>query len=397
MSAIRHRREVFGKVASEFSTSPPSSWHDARESDLENFSPLPSNRLRETVLPTARPRRQSYGIGQHCIVADEELSTRLSSRSSPLSFSQSLGKSTTGRFRESRLSDEGLGVNPGDALKECHDEVEAEREPEDSTALELPGDMFRPVHALDMGAGTGGVPWLSPARRRQRTAGRISSTSSGGPITTWGMLRTPGATGHRIVRLNDEDRDDSDSDIHNDSEEEEVPNEKPSPDKPIQSTLLPPSTPEMKHVDTAAENDNKSDSEARQVNVRRTTTDQSKSQPVGQVVKAAAEEARQSAYTDLGGSQRSNVVIRRWITPPTRAVRSQTLQSNFTTMTPPVLFPQYRLFSPIAPQAPTYAFTPPTGLASRPAPLQITQSVPLRRYQSPVRFRNKYDNKTWDS
>lgn len=47
---------------------------------------------------------------------------------------------------------------------------------------------------------------------------------SGRPITTWGMLRTPGTTGHHIVRLPAGVQDDSDSDIdHNKSTDDELP------------------------------------------------------------------------------------------------------------------------------------------------------------------------------
>ncbi|KAF4741432.1 hypothetical protein FOZ62_028545, partial [Perkinsus olseni] len=442
---------------------PPSYWHDARESDLEN-SPLPSNVkvADDVLLPTARAaRRRSSGITrsdlqslEHNVIVAmerqsmqvieyvdtslrevklmigknqgqtaqgssvlfcfegpqlpvvapfliaillEELSTRLSSRTSPLSSGQSLvSKQSTGRARTEHYSG-GRPAPLAETSVRSGEEIEAEREPmEEESTGELPDDMFQPINSLDSGAGTGGVPWISPAR--SRTGGRISSASSGRPTTTWGMLRTPGTTGHHIIRLHEGAQDESDSDMNqnrsSEDEEEELPlttSEEPSPTKPRPNT----NTPGVQRMDTAVLCGTEKESvspETRQVcptgNSTQVAVDagvKAVSQPLNHVSTDVTKNSS-CVSTELGGSQRSNVVIRRWITPPTRTtIRSHTaaaIRPNYgMAMTPPVLFPQYRLVSPIAAAA---SFTPPTGLA-RP-PVQITQSVPLRRryQQSPV-------------
>ncbi|KAF4692266.1 hypothetical protein FOZ60_013802 [Perkinsus olseni] len=429
MSVTRRRRDGrVGRIA-EFSTSPPSYWHDARESDLEN-SPLPSNVKvgDDILLPTARAaRRRSSGITrsdlqnlEHNIMVAmerqsmqvieyvdtslrevklmiEELSTRLSSRASPLSSGQSLvSKQSTGRARTEHYSG-GRPAPLAETSVRSGEEIEAEREPmEEESTGELPDDMFQPINSLDSGAGTGGVPWISPAR--SRTGGRISSASSGRPTTTWGMLRTPGTTGHHIIRLHEGAQDESDSDMNqnrsSEDEEEELPlttSEEPSPTKPQPKM----NTPGVQRMDTAVLCGTEKESASRGTR-QVCSTENNACVSVDAGVKAVSQPLNHASTdvtknsscvsTELGGSQRSNVVIRRWITPPTRTtIRSHTAAairpSYGMAMTPPVLFPQYRLVSPIAAAA---SFTPPTGLA-RP-PVQITQSVPLRRryQQSPV-------------
>ncbi|EER12128.1 hypothetical protein Pmar_PMAR019235 [Perkinsus marinus ATCC 50983] len=117
----------------------------------------------------------------------EELSTRLSSRSSPLSSGQSLvSKRSADRARMERDS-ENRPVPPMEASVRSGEEIEAEREPrEEESTGELPDDMFRPVSTLDLGADTGGVPWISPARTR--TIGRMSSASKSDRSTVAGYV-----------------------------------------------------------------------------------------------------------------------------------------------------------------------------------------------------------------
>ncbi|KAF4675143.1 hypothetical protein FOL46_002728 [Perkinsus olseni] len=260
----------------------------------------------------------------------------------------------------------------------CRSNHDLEPMEEESTG-ELPDDMFQPINSLDSGAGTGGVPWISPAR--SRTGGRISSASE--------------ALGS-LARLEDE----SDSDMNqnrnseDEEEEEELPlttSEEPSPTKPRPNT----NTPGVQRMDTAVLCGTEKESASRETR-QVCSTENNACVAVDAGVKAVSQPLNHASRdvtknsscvsTELGGSQRSNVVIRRWITPPTRTtIRSHTAAairpSYGMAMTPPVLFPQYRLVSPIAAAA---SFTPPTGLAR--SPVQITQSVPLRRryQQSPV-------------